>query len=237
MQKNRVIISGLLQSQQMEMDTSGAPAARDLQAECADLLVLKGRLPLRVNRPAGCDQSAGLGQRRLQQGSSVGRIDEREVERGRRKPACHLDRVAVDHFDFAGAEAVAQRDQARHQRWIALDQRDPGGATRGQFEAERAGAGEQVDTTQRFQIVVKVRQPVEQRLSYPIRRRTQLRTICHRDRGAAVATADDPDPIRGVGQAARRGRGRLDVGQERYALWFKLRDLRSTTLPGAAAAG
>ena len=45
--------------------------------------------------------------------------------------------------------------------------------------------------------------------------RAQLRTIRHRDRGAAVAAADDPDPIRSVGQAARRACGRLDAGQVR----------------------
>jgi hypothetical protein len=108
-------------------------------------------------------------------------------------------------------QAIAQSDQPLDQLRVPLDQHDLARAARSQFEPERASAGKQVEATQRFEAGVPVRQPVEERLAHPVGSRAQLRAIRDRDQCAAIAAADDPDPIRCVGQAGRRNRGRLCV--------------------------
>src|SRR5690606_2734306 len=67
-------------------------------------------------------------------------------------------------------------------------------AARGGFEAQHAGAGEQVQAAQAVQVLA---QPVEQRLAHAVRRRTQARQFRHGDQARAPLAADDAHAAQG----------------------------------------
>src|SRR5690606_39736418 len=95
---------------------------------------------------------------------------------------------------------------------VALDGHAGGGAARRGREAERAGAGEQVEAAP---AVDALPEPVEERLANAVGRRAQTFDVGDVDRRAPPPSADDADAVPGAPARRRRcaGAGRRGGGR------------------------
>ena len=88
------------------------------------------------------------------------------------------------------------RVQLGDQSGVAFHQLHAGGAARGGFKPQRAGAGKGVQAAPAAQVLA---QPVEQGFAHAVGRGAQARALGHGQAGALPGTADDADLARAFG--------------------------------------
>jgi fused signal recognition particle receptor len=138
--------------------------------------------------PAVLRHSAGCRlERRAERILPEGRIEENNIERGARAAQIR-ERVIVDDLHLRHAQELLRAKQRLERSAVVLDKHDPRRAARGGLEAERAAAGEEIQTGE---AVHPLAQPVEQRLPHAIRGRTNAGARGHRDAPAAMLSSDD----------------------------------------------
>jgi len=105
------------------------------------------------------------------------RVEEHDVEHGRRQSRNDSKRVASQDLDLAGIQALLQSHEAGDEPGVALDHQDAARAARGEFEAECAGAGEKIQSAQRGGFWTQKSKPVEQRFAHAVRRGPQAGNV------------------------------------------------------------
>lgn len=115
------------------------------------------------------------------------RVQEDDVERSGRPFEKALG-IAHDDFRVRRFEAIERCLQVLRDPRLAIDEGDRSGAARKRLQAERAAAGEEIQTLRTDD---RVLQPIEKRFADAIRRRTNRGDRGKIDATASPASADD----------------------------------------------
>ena len=124
----------------------------------------------------------------FRQAAAERRIDEHDVDAGRRLTPQPGDGLRLKHLDMVGPEFHHTGAQGLRGGARILDQRHAGRASRGRFQTQRTAAGEQVHAAGSAQNGL---QPVEQRFTAAVAGRAQAGQIRHGQAPAAPLAGDD----------------------------------------------
>src|SRR5712671_1317952 len=137
-------------------------------------------------------------QRTFRKPLAVGRIEKHQPEWLIGMHCTELRRIAAENArDAAEAERLDVLSDQRARFSPIIDKEGKGRATRHRLQAERSGAGEQVEHTGAGDRVVKaVRQDVEERLAQAVAGRPYVLRLRRRQRAPAEPPADDAHSAR-----------------------------------------
>ena len=147
-----------------------------------------------VDQAIGRQDLAGGGPDLLQPVFAERRVEQDQVEVCAAVPGKETAGPVADDLHIQGAQLLAYLPELKERPPFGLNQGDLSRSARRGFQAQRAGAGKQIEHAAGRKVAFpQVGQPIEKRLAHAVGRGAQARGVDDRYRRAPVLPANDAD--------------------------------------------